>query len=80
MKILMIIAIIGLGLMLVGFGSMLTGYSTSYEDALDKDNTWILHGNDVATKVVEIEGHKYIIMDGFKCGSIIHAESCGCKK
>ena len=65
---------------MVGLGSMLVGCNTSFEDAPDKDKTWISHGNEATTKVVEIEGHKYIIMDGFRCGCIIHAESCGCKK
>lgn len=73
MKKFMLIAMIGLGFMLVGC-------NTSFEDSPDKDKTWILHGNDVVTKVVTIEGHRYVIMDGFKCGGIIHAESCGCKK
>lgn len=80
MKILTITAMIGLGLILIGLVLELTGRRTSYENAIDKYNTWILHGKDVATKVVTIEGHKYIIMDGYKCGSIIHAESCSCKK
>ncbi len=77
------IAIIGLGLMLVGLGSVLAGCGAPHSssvDASDKNNTWISHGNCTTTKVVEIEGHKYIIMTGFKCGGIIHAESCSCKK
>ena len=41
---------------------------------------WVCHGCGIHTKVVEIENHKYILMRGFKCGSIIHAESCPCKK
>jgi hypothetical protein len=74
MKKLMFIAMISFGFMLVGCSA------SSYEDAPDKDNAWMLHGIDIATKVVEIEGHKYIIMDGYYSGTIIHAESCGCKK
>lgn len=74
MKKLMLIAMIGLGSMLVGCDT------PSFEDSPDKNNTWISHNNEVATKVVEIEGHKYIIMDGFYSGGIIHAESCRCKK
>lgn len=73
------IAIIGLILMLVGLCSILAG-CYACEDAPDKDNTWISHGSDVKTKVVEIEGHRYIIMDGFYSGGIIHAESCRCRK
>ena len=80
-KLMIIIAIIGLGLMLVGLGFALAGYSsTSFKNSPDKYKSWISHDNEVVTKVVEIEGHKYIIMDGYYSGGIIHAESCGCKK
>lgn len=40
---------------------------------------WVYHGREVCTKVVELDGHKYVIMDGYKCGGIIHAASCGCR-
>ena len=75
MKKLMLIAMIGLGSMLVGCGA-----PPSAENVSDKNDTWMSHGNCTSTKVVEIEGHKYIIMVGFKAGNIIHAESCSCKK
>ena len=29
---------------------------------------------------VEVEGHKYIIYDGYNQGGIVHAESCPCKE
>lgn len=29
---------------------------------------------------IEIEGHEYIIFEGFRKGGIIHSESCTCKK
>lgn len=29
---------------------------------------------------IEIEGHEYIIFDGFRKGGIVHSESCTCKK
>lgn len=29
---------------------------------------------------MEIEGHEYIIFDGYYKGGIIHSESCPCKK
>ena len=41
-------------------------------------NAWTNHGRECCTKVIEIEGHKYILMDGFTAGGIIHAASCGC--
>jgi hypothetical protein len=76
MKKLMLIAMIGLGTMLVGCDKR---SDPSFKNVRD-DNTWMPHGQCVSTKVIEIEGHKYIIMVGFKCGGIIHAESCSCKK
>lgn len=74
MKILMIIAIVGLGSILVGCDN------PSNENVSDKDNMWLPHGRFAATKVVEIEDHKYIILDSSSGASIIHAESCRCKK
>jgi hypothetical protein len=83
-KFMRIIAIISFGLMLVGLGSILVGcdapLSSETISNKDKDNMWNSHGQCVSTKIVEIEGHKYVIMVGFKCGGIIHAESCDCKK
>lgn len=38
---------------------------------------WCFHGIYCRTKVVEIENHKYILMDGRVCG-IIHSASCEC--
>lgn len=29
---------------------------------------------------IEIEGHEYIVFDGFRKGGIVHSESCTCKK
>ena len=78
MKKLMLIVMVGLGFMLVGC------VPPSAENASDRDkdtdNMWNSHGQCASTKVVEIEGHKYVIMIGYKCGGIIHAESCCCKK
>ena len=76
------IAIICFILMLVGLCPILAGCGAtpSSENAPNKDNAWISHGNYTSTKVVEIEGHKYVIMISIKSGGIIHAESCRCKK
>ncbi len=81
-KLMRTIAIIGFILMLVGLCPILAGCgaSPSSENVSNKDNAWISHGIEVMTKVAEIEGHKYIIMDGYYSGGIIHAESCSCKK
>ena len=48
------------------------------ENDKEIDKAWTYHGNDCATKVVTIEGHKYVIMDGFYSGNIVHAASCEC--
>lgn len=68
MKTIMLIVALGLGTLLVGC------------DASSEDKTWTSHGRDLETRVVEIKGHEYILMDGYQCGGIIHAESCSCKK
>ena len=77
MKKLMLIAMIGLSTMFVGCDDYTTHSS---ENVHGKCNIWMSQGRCVATKVVEIEGHKYIMMDGSGSGNIIHAESCSCKK
>ena len=48
------------------------------ENDTDIDKAWTCHGNGCYTKAVEVEGHKYIIMDGIYAGNIIHAASCQC--
>jgi len=47
-------------------------------DDKDKYDAWTNHGMSCYTKVVEIEGHKYILMDGSYAGTIVHAASCHC--
>lgn len=78
------IAIISCGLMLVGLCPILVGCDAppSSENVRNvrNNNTWTSQGGCMSTKIIEIEGHKYIIMSGYNCGGIIHAESCGCKK
>lgn len=54
--------------------------SNPAEQSPNYDNPWTKHGRETATKVVEIENHKYILYDGCYSGGIIHAESCHCKK
>ena len=46
----------------------------------DYMNPWTDHGSGITTKVTEIDGHKYILMDGCNAAGIIHAESCQCKR
>jgi hypothetical protein len=52
------------------------------QDAQNINDPWISHGshgNQVDTKIVILEGHKYIILDTDYGADIIHAESCNCK-
>lgn len=72
MKKLMIAGVLGLSCMLVG--------CDKHETVHDMDNTWVSHGRFVETKVAEIDGHKYIIINGARHTDIIHAYSCGCGK
>ena len=51
----------------------------SRQDAHNITEPWTSHGNLVDTKIVFIEGHKYIILDTEFGANIIHAESCNCK-
>jgi hypothetical protein len=37
------------------------------------------NASDIDIKVIEIRGHEYVILDGYKQGGICHAESCPCK-
>lgn len=53
---------------------------TKVENDKNIDDAWCLHGMNCYTKVVEIEGHKYIILDGSYSGNITHAASCWCMK
>jgi hypothetical protein len=50
------------------------------EETPEYDNAWAMHGYCTMTTVVQIDGHKYIILRGTYAGNIIHAESCDCKK
>ena len=63
----------------VAIAAILTGCHKT-EDSKDIGKAWCCHGMSCYTKAVEIEGHKYIIMDGSYCGTIIHAASCECMK
>ena len=58
----------------------LAGCSENVENSKEIDKAWSDHGFNCYTKVVDIESHKYIIMDGYKCGRIVHAASCWCMK
>jgi len=51
---------------------------TNVEDDKENETAWTCHGNVCTTKVVTIEGHKYVIMDGYHSGCIVHAASCEC--
>ena len=65
-----IVAIVAIAAILAGCDNV--------ENDKNIDKAWNCHGMSCCTKVVEIEGHKYIIMDGPYSGSIVHAASCRC--
>lgn len=56
----------------------LCGCGVKVEDDKEVNAAWTYHGRDVCTKIVEIDGHKYILIDGTYSGNIIHAASCWC--
>lgn len=51
-------------------------------DDVEVEKAWTYHGGHcgcgVRTKVVTIDGHKYIIMEAHHGGGVIHAASCDC--
>ena len=63
----------------VAASAVLAGCNPNIEKDKNYKDSWTDHGLRINTKVVEIDGHKYILMDGFRAGGIIHAESCRCK-
>ncbi len=54
------------------------GCGVKVEDDKEVNAAWTYHGRECCTKLVEIDGHKYIIIDGNYSGNIIHAASCWC--
>ena len=46
---------------------------------MDESGGWTKQGRGVSVKTVEVDGHKYVVMDGMKSGGIVHAESCPCR-
>lgn len=50
------------------------------EPDVKRDAAWTDHGACVTTKVVEIEGHKYVLASSGYGFGIVHASSCGCGK
>lgn len=49
------------------------------ENSKDIDESWIKHDFCNRTRIVKIDGHDYIILDGHNSGGITHAESCKCR-
>lgn len=63
----------------VATASILGGCDKVENDKHNKlSEGWCYHGVYCRTKVVEIESHKYILMDGCDGGGIIHSASCEC--
>ena len=61
-----------------------TGVMTKHDKPINNDkpseDCWTSHHGyrPTYTKVIEVEGHKYIILSGHHIGSIVHAASCPC--
>lgn len=36
-------------------------------------------GGSIALRLIKLQGHDYVVMDGHQQGGICHAESCPCK-
>jgi uncharacterized lipoprotein YajG len=36
-------------------------------------------GTSMSLIIVNLKGHEYVVMDGYKQGGICHAESCPCR-
>lgn len=49
-----------------------------HEISEDDDKLWTRYDYFTRIRIVEIEGHDYIILNGYS-SEIIHAESCKCK-
>ena len=63
-------------LVFVALSISLLGCMETYEE---QSSEWNEEGEDTATKVVNIENHKYVIVRAPYSVGIVHAESCGCK-
>ena len=56
-------------------------YATSYRKIkpdTSPNPSWTSHGMCCMTRAVEVEGHRYIILDGMHGNGIVHAASCPC--
>lgn len=57
-------------------------YATDFRDKVKSDTSpnpsWTSHGMCCMTRAVEVEGHRYIILDGMRGNGIVHAASCPC--
>lgn len=52
-------------------------YKTVEDSSID--DPWTRHGDTCRTKVVNIEGHKYVLLHDYHSGCIVHAASCDCQ-
>lgn len=78
-KILIAISVVAVAVIIGMVAIGISGQSANVSGS-EKDQPWTSHGRDLVTKVVSIEGHKYVLVDGYRCTGIVHAESCDCKK
>lgn len=57
---------------------LLYGWSKLEDASKTMDNESEYHGLSCYIRVIEIEGHKYVLMDGTHSSAIVHAASCHC--
>lgn len=50
-----------------------------FSDGNANDGDWAKHSSGTFTRVVVIEGHRYVLARSYYGIAIVHAESCGCK-
>lgn len=70
-KKMIIIAVAAASLLLYGWRKLEDANKTT-------DSASSYHGLSCYIRVIEIEGHKYILMDGTHSSAIVHAASCHC--
>lgn len=51
----------------------------SFGDGNANDGGWLKHSHETFTRVVVIEGHRYVLAKSCYGIAIVHAESCVCK-
>lgn len=62
---------------LIATAAFLTGCDAPKQE-VDSTDPWVDVGRTMEIRTVMVKGHEYVLMDGYKCGGIVHAASCPC--